>query len=429
MFGWSKQQYSPIGIDFGADTLKLLQVTAGDPPQMVAAAAAELPFNTRSEPSARYAFFQEALRSLLKLQPFKGKAAVLSIPAYQTLVQQVQLTRSEHDDPQAQIELHLRQRLNIDPSRMVIRTYPVGQVMRDGSAREETVVVAAGRDTVMRHIEIARKCGLDVVGMQSEPVAVLKAFGHMFRQGKEQERTTAFIDIGAVTSKIIIAHGTNLAFAKMIAVGGDQFTRQRATAAHIDFAEAREQRKREASNARENLAKEDANVAVPTLDTAQKSEAPGGAGLAVLEAAMAAETARIESSYQHATPPTVIPSRHSHGNGHGSNGNNGSRHGEAEGDALECLTDELQLCLRYHQSLFGDRPVEKLVFLGGEAQQVAICQRIARALRIGAQLGDPLARVTRGGMVTGKGPVGVDIRKPQPGWAVPLGLCLCEGEL
>ncbi len=427
MFGWSKQRYSPIGIDFGADTLKLLQVTAGDPPQMVAAAAAELPFNTRSEPSARYAFFQEALKSLLKLQPFKGKAAVLSIPAYQTLVQQVQITRSEQDDPESQIEMHLRQRLNIDPSRMVIRTYPVGQVMRDGSAREETVVVAAGRETVMRHIEIARKCGLDVVGMQSEPVAVLKAFAHLYRRDSEGERTTAFIDIGAATSKLIIAHGTNLAFAKMIAVGGDQFTRQRATASHIDFAEARELRKREASNARENLAREDASVAVSALDAAGKNggnAVAGGTGMAVLEAAMAAEAARIESSYQHATPPTVIPSRH--GNGHG---NNGSRHGEAEGDALECLTDELQLCLRYHQSLFGDRPVEKLVFLGGEAQQVAICQRIAKALRIGAQLGDPLARVTRGGMTAGKGPVGVDIRKPQPGWAVPLGLCLCEGEL
>lgn len=421
MFGWSKRNHSPIGIDFGADSLKLLQVVAGDPPQLIAAAAAELPSNTRTETAARYAYYLDALRSLLKLQPFKGKQAVLSIPAYQTLVQQVQITRSEQDDPQSQIEMHLRQRLNIDPSRMVIRRFAVGQVMRDGAAREETVVIAASRETVMRYIDIARKAGLDVVGMQSEPVAILKAFGHMFRKESDGERTTAFIDIGAATTKLIIAHGSQMAFAKMIAVGGDQFTRQRAAHAHMDFAEAREHRRREAAHARENLAREDHTVAVTALETPTR---PAASGLAVLEAAMAAEAARIESNYQHATPPTVIPSRGGHGNTHG----HGFKLGENDGDALECLTDELQLCLRYHQSLFPARPVEKLVFLGGEAQQVAICQKLARALRIGAQLGDPLARVTRAQVVK-KGPVGVDLHKPQPGWAVPLGLCFCEGEL
>lgn len=420
MFGWSKHNYSPIGIDFGADSLKLLQVVAGDPPQLIAAAAAEVPINTRTDPSTRYAFYLDALRSLLKLQPFKGKQVVLSIPAYQTLVQQVQITRSEQDDPQGQIEMHLRQRLSIDPSRMVIRSFSAGQVIRDGAAREEMVVLAAGRETVMRHIELARKAGLDVVGMQSEPVAILKAFSHLYRRNGDKERTTAFIDIGAITSKLIIAHGSDMAFAKMIAVGGDQFTRQRAALAHVDFAQARQQRRQEAQNARENLAREEASVTVPALET---TPARPAAGLAVLEAAMAAETSRIESNYQHATPPTLIPNREGYAHGSG----NGHKTGETDGDALECLTDELQLCLRYHQSLFPARPVEKLVFLGGEAQQVAICQKLARALRIGAQLGDPLARVTRGSVA--KGPVGVDLRKPQPGWAVPLGLCMCEGEL
>jgi Tfp pilus assembly PilM family ATPase len=95
---------------------------------------------------------------------------------------------------------------------------------------------------------------------------------------------------------------------------------------------------------------------------------------------------------------------------------------EAAGEALECLIDELQLCLRYHQSVFPARPVEKLVFIGGESRNAAICQRIARALRVGAQLGDPLARMVR--LKAATPPTGVDMRAPQPGWAVPLGLCL-----
>jgi Tfp pilus assembly PilM family ATPase len=98
----------------------------------------------------------------------------------------------------------------------------------------------------------------------------------------------------------------------------------------------------------------------------------------------------------------------------------------ARNEVMECLIDELQLCLRHHQGLFPARPVEKLVFLGGESNHTGACQQIARALRVGAQLGDPLARV---GKPVGVTTAGVDLRRAQPGWAVPLGLCLSDPDL
>ena len=100
---------------------------------------------------------------------------------------------------------------------------------------------------------------------------------------------------------------------------------------------------------------------------------------------------------------------------------------EINADTMECLVDELQLCLRYHQTLFPKHPIEKLVFLGGEAKQVKTCQTIARALRVAAQLGDPLARLARVG--SSKTASNVDLDQPQPGWAVPMGLCLSEANL
>jgi Tfp pilus assembly PilM family ATPase len=94
---------------------------------------------------------------------------------------------------------------------------------------------------------------------------------------------------------------------------------------------------------------------------------------------------------------------------------------------IECLIDELQLCLRHHQSVFPEQRVEKLVFLGGESRHVDICQKIARSLHIGAQLGDPLARAVR--LMQSKTPSGVDLRQAQPGWAVTMGLCLSDANL
>ena len=414
-FAWTKPHYSPIAIDLGADSVKLLQLIASDPPQLIAAAAVDVPEHARGDATARFAFFAEAVRTLIKQQSFKGKRAVCSIPAYQTLVQHIQIARVEHEDFESQIGLHLRQRLNVDPARMVIRHFEVGQVVRDGAAKQEVVCLAASRESVMRCLEIAHRSKLDVVGMHCEPLAILKAFEHLYRGAGAAERTTCFIDLGGSTTKVVIAHGGKLAFAKTIHAAGDHFTKARAKADNISFMEARQLRMQEAgaeSGSQTETAGVAATIAGRGGDTQQESPSGvsgasrgsgGGGGLAILEA-------QIVADRRNAPAPTPGP------------------HGQNDGgsDTLDCLIDELQLSVRYHQSLFPNRPIEKLVFLGGEARHLATCQKIAKALRIGAQLGDPLARLLR---VNQAGPaVGVDLDQPQPGWAVPVGLCLSAAE-
>ncbi|MCX5660228.1 MAG: pilus assembly protein PilM [Planctomycetota bacterium] len=391
-FGWSKNRYSPIAVDFGADSLKLLQVVASDPPQLVAAAAAAAPEEARQNPAARQAFFAQKLPELLRSQPFKGRAAMCSIPAYQTLTQHIQIARVEHEDFDAQIGMHLRQRLNVDPLRMVIRHFEVAQVVRENVTKQEVICLAVARDVVMRHVETMQAAKLDVVGMHCEPLAIVRAFAHLFR-GEEASRTTCFIDLGAATTKVVIAHGAEMVFAKTINAGGDHLTRHRAATENMSFSDAREARIREASG-----------VAAPPPRVPEPVGAPSATGsLAMIEARMAAERRAQAAS------PAPLPA------------------GQPAPDTLDCLTDELQLSVRYHQSLFAGRNIDKLVFLGGEAHHVSTCQKIARALRIGAQLGDPLARLVR---ATHKGATpGVDIEQPQPGWAVPLGLCLSPAEV
>ena len=53
VFGFTRAKHSPIAVDFGADSLKLLQVTSGDPPRIVAIATETLPESARQNPTAR----------------------------------------------------------------------------------------------------------------------------------------------------------------------------------------------------------------------------------------------------------------------------------------------------------------------------------------------------------------------------------------
>ncbi len=389
-FGWSKNGVLPIAVDFGFDSLKLLQISPGYPPQMVAAAAVAVPDEARNDPAMRHAAFADGLRQLLADQPFQGRRAICSIPAYQTLVQNLQIGKGESEQVEAQIDLHLRQRLNVDPSRMVVRSFCVGDSGGNGSAKQEVVCIAASREVVLRYIEIARRAKLDVVGMHCEPLAILQSFAYLYQRKGDEMRTTCFVDIGAATTKVIVAHGAQMVFAKTIHTAGDQLSRQIAKARGIEAAEARRHRREGVS--------------------AVERKQPVAAGCD--GSGRAAQSPRSDL--------TVIDAPDDEKS-------NNSPAPDVTDDALDCLIDELRLSIRYHQSVFPHRTIEKIVFLGGESRHVETCQKVAKALRIGAQLGDPLSRMAR--PQNTRAPTGVNLCEPQPGWAVPIGLCQCEANM
>ena len=95
-------------------------------------------------------------------------------------------------------------------------------------------------------------------------------------------------------------------------------------------------------------------------------------------------------------------------------------------DETNGIVDELSMCVRYHQSLFRDRKIDRIIFLGGEARNIALCQHIAKELHLPAQLGDPLARLeSKRSLRT----PGLTLGQPQPGWAVVCGLCMAPTDL
>jgi len=92
---------------------------------------------------------------------------------------------------------------------------------------------------------------------------------------------------------------------------------------------------------------------------------------------------------------------------------------------LNALADEVTQCLRYYESVFRNQPIERVIFLGGQAHDKRLCQGLAQRLNLPAQVGDPLSLVKRvAGAAT---EIGIDRRQPQPDWAVAIGLCLGTG--
>lgn len=416
-FGFNKSKTPPIAIDFGADTIKLLQIAPppGSPqagsqageadglshntingnPEIIAASVAVIPDSARKDASLRLQFISDALKMMFKEQPFRGRRVICSIPAFHTLTHNVEMPANvsasgsgngngedDYVNPTEAINDHLRSRFNINPSRSIVRHIDAGNVSKLGQTRRECIVFAVKREQVMQYVELADALKLDVAGMHTEPAAILETFSKLYQRREADLVPTCYLDIGAASTKVIIAHGPHMVFAKTIHAASDTLTRRHAETNRLDFIDAREQRIQMHQAGAEDFSFDQGGTATATL-TRRASDTETSLN----------DDFNIEPS-EHPCPVTAA------------------------------IIDELKLCLRYYDQMFADQPVQKLIFLGGEANDRQHCRDIAQAVNIKGSIGDPFARLTR--PIDFKPNRHLNPNQPQPGWAVPLGLCLLD---
>jgi type IV pilus assembly protein PilM len=374
---WFTPGANPIGVDFGSDGLRMAQVAVDNgEPRLVAAARADVPPHVRNDPAAKLNFFADAARELWAQGNFRGRRAVLSLPASVMTIQHLRLPKGDDETIKKSLPWECGGKLPYDPTHALLRHVSAGEVFADGEQKMEVIVMAAQREWVNQFLAAAAKARLDVVGMNVEPRTIVDCFGHIYRRKTDAESVTMYVDIGCGGTRATIARGQQVYFARTIALGGDALTRAVANDIKIGFDDARLLRVKHChAQTAADVVRASGERRQGLYGNDSASENP--------------EIARVEQACQ---------------------------------ETLDRLAQELSLCRRYHEATFPSLPVDRLVFVGGEARQRWVCVSIARALDLAAQVGDPMVRMARS---TDVGPEsGIDRRVPQPDWSVALGLSL-----
>jgi type IV pilus assembly protein PilM len=428
---WFNAASSPIGVDFGSDCLRMAQVEQADREyRLVAAASADVPAHVRNDPAARFAFFGETVRELLASGSFRGRRVMLNLPASMMYIQHLRLPKMDDEALKKALPWEARGKLPIDPTQAVLRHIVAGEIYHDQEPKYEVILMAARRDWVEQYLAAAAKARLDVAGMNVEPKSMLDCFSHIFRRKTDMDATTCFLDVGCTASRAVIARSGRIQFARVIPIGGEHFSRAVSAALQIPLEDARLLRIKIAASQ-------------PVDEPKPKRVAPGdaqagdpieGTGFALLNAAVAAAEKRDPVGLSPATtttaakPRTTVtetPEEDATAAGEprvNSQVSPSDRAGveQACREPLSRLVEELALCRRYYEATFPNQPVERLMFVGGEARQRALCQSVAREIGVAAQIGDPLARMVRQSEVGIES--GIDRRSPQPAWAIAVGL-------
>lgn len=405
----------PIAIDFGVGALKVLQISQGDPPSLIAAACLPTPEHLLSDPVKRLSFQLDTLPDLIRSAEFKGRRAACALPATQTYCKHMQFQQEPGVPLITLIKSTLPAQLKCDASALVFRHVEVGPVAR--SSKTEVICMAAARDMVERFMAAMKVAKLDPVGMHSEFTAALRSFDSMTRRDEDAGLTSLYLDIGAGATKVFMAHGRDLVFARTVDIGGRHLDAAVAKQLKLNLEEARRLRLQMTELVRS------AKPVAQSAATAPEERLTGRLAFLADGAASKpgeATVTTLEERRQGDAAPGCTPDLTSQAA-------IGFQPPRADlSEQLEILTDEIAMSLRYHEALFPDHRVDRTIFIGGEARHVGLCQHIAQVLRLPAQVADPMARVVRTGLESA---VGVDFSQNQPGWAVALGLCQCPTDL
>lgn len=407
---WFSAKASPIGVDLGTDTLRLAQcIHDGREWRLHAAACMDVPQHARQSQETLNDFLGEAIRELVHQGRFSGRDAILCVPSPLMHLQHIRMPPLGEAEIKKALPWEVKGKLPLDPAHAVLRHIVAGDVQVNNEPRQEVIVLATSKSTVSQMLAVAGKAKLNVIGMNVEPRAIVDCFTHVYRRKQDGEVTTCYVDLGCRTTRVVIARGQQILFARAIEIGGDTLTNAVAKAMGISFEQAKLLRIKLAS---QPIARPAPKPAEPELPTDAAAETPSeNNSFALLNLAPATERRQTNDDVD-IVPPTLPPDEQEQA----------ARVDAACAGVVQQLCDELNLCRRYHEATFAQAPVDRIVFVGGEARQRGMCQRIAQTLGVAAQLGDPLIRMAK---TTDIGPEsGIDLKQPQPAWAVALGLSM-----
>lgn len=231
MTSWlAKYRSSPIGIDVGSRSVKLMQFDR-EGARVREAARWDLPAGRPTDADERDAQIVQAIQRAREGRNFRGKEAVFCLRAGDLFVQNLRVPKAEGAELTRLVHGEAAGRLPFPGEEAELRFLEAGDVRHGDAVRREVIVMACHRPAVARTLDIANRLGLTPTAIDNEPSALLRCYSRQFRRADDNTRRNLFINVGASNTVVLIAEGQTPMFVKYLDIGGRHF--DEAVARHL----------------------------------------------------------------------------------------------------------------------------------------------------------------------------------------------------
>lgn len=362
---------SPIALDIGGHSIKMLQLAGGAEKWSVAATAEyALPVEGVETEEDRRSVLSDGLERLMEVGGFAGRNVIATVPEPFMRYKNVRLPRMSDAERVEAARWEAADRLEIGDEPAQVEHLLAGEVHNGDETRDELILMAALEREVSQYTEILVDAGLRPFALEPTPLPLMRCFTRTFRRDTDQREPRVVVDLGAESTKVLIVRDGAAMFFKRIDIGGRHF--DRAVAEHLGMAFDEAARLRWRVTAAENAAprREDGDAEAPADVPADDDE----------------------------VRRTVA---------------------DASRGVLDELSQEIGLCLRYFSVTFRGKRPEQVWLAGGGAHDERVRQTLERKLEAGVQIAEPFEGIDLSGPS-----VQLERRGRRCEWAVALGLAM-----
>lgn len=181
----------------------------------------------------------------MKIKPKKVKNLVTGLSGTQVSIKQITTMDMPQDEFHSAMTFEARKHIPMDGSDAVIDYQVLGSNKKEVD-KVDVVLVACTKKTSANHLDLLKDIGFKPGILDSNPLAVMNAFSHV--NELPEEGAVVLLDVGAVSSSLIVLDRQNMLFIRDIPLGNHEFVKALATKLGKDYLSAEEELNRNGVN-------------------------------------------------------------------------------------------------------------------------------------------------------------------------------------
>jgi type IV pilus assembly protein PilM len=218
-----RRRYSPIGIDIGARSIKLVQLS-GDRSRLVEAARVELPaLADQATPEEQAERVVQGLRKGLTDRDFHGRDVVCCLGDRQLFLQSLRVPKQNSPQLDRLVAQEAAGRVPYPLDEAELRFLEAADVRQGEQTLREVIVFAVQRTVLEQALGVIEKAKLFPVAVDVEPAALVRSYAAQSRRDDDRQARALLVHVGYSRTAALVAQGDELLFVKYIDVGGQQF--------------------------------------------------------------------------------------------------------------------------------------------------------------------------------------------------------------
>src|SRR5690606_28181637 len=167
-----RSQVQPIGLDIGADSIRMLQLEVVDGALSVLAAARRTRSGATEVEGTPTLQLGDILRQMVRQSGFRGRRVVAALPREILHLKNLRLPYMPTSELAAAVTYEAESIFPFDVNESTLHFIPAGEVRQGNETKQEVIVLAARNDDVEAYLEQLHYAGLVVESLDTEPTAL-----------------------------------------------------------------------------------------------------------------------------------------------------------------------------------------------------------------------------------------------------------------